>query len=214
MQPETTTVPDRIVNIKRPILWYNPTENQVNMWGGLPWISSAAPGSYSFTPTDGGGVVWDDSALPSSDGSSLDGLWGSAYATSPTTLYAIGGSDTYQGIQTPVKSMITNDLGTGTWTNETTLTGWADQLVFDSSLQYVPNFGKAGVLIGLTGAVWQDQSSQQQADPTAAGMSSVDIYDIDSSTWYTQQTTGEIAPPTYDFGAVGLASEDQASYEM
>lgn len=212
VQPEATDSSSVVTPIKGPMVWYNPAVNQVKMWGGLTFTGSQSPGSYSFSPVESGGVVWDEAVVPSDNGSPLDALWGSAYATSPTTFYGIGGTDTKDGVVTPVTSMFTEDFESGIWTNNTNADGFASRLTFDSKLNYVPNFGNAGLLIALSGESFENQSSYTLGD--VVGFQSVDVYDVDSNSWYSQQTTGEIPLPVYDFCAIGLESEDQGSYEM
>ena len=187
------------------------------MWGGLTFNKSELPGSYSFTPSDSGGVVWEETPSPNSEQGNigaLRGLWGSAYTTSPTTLYSLGGVDTTDGVITPVTSTVTNEFDTNTWTNDTSTTGFGGRLNFDSRIEYVPNFGGSGVLLALAGRVFQNQSSYIDGDFTLAGFSSVDVYDIDSKMWYSQQTTGDVPPDVSDFCTAGVESEDGGSYEM
>lgn len=187
------------------------------MWGGLTFNESELPGSYSFSPSGSGGVVWQESPAPSSDQGTigtLRGLWSSAYTTSPAALFSIGGVDTVDGVITPVSSMVINEFETDTWTNDTSTAGFGSELNFDSRVEYVPNFGDGGVLLALGGRVFQNQSSYTRGDYTLAGFSSVNVYDIDSRVWYSQQTTGDIPPQVSDFCTVGVESEDGGSYEM
>ena len=217
VDPQAVSTASLITHVKEPILWYNPSENEVHMWGGLTFNESELPGSYSFTPSDSGGVVWAETPSPNSEQGTigaLRGLWGSAYTAAPTTLYSLGGVDTTDGIITPVTSAVTNEFDTNTWVNDTSTAGFGTRLNFDSRLEYVPNFGASGVLIALTGRVFQNQSSYTDGGFTLAGFSSVDLYDIDSSTWYSQKTTGDIPPQVSDFCTVGADAEDRGSYEM
>ena len=214
VQPIAITDPLRFVDVKEPMLWYNPQENQVHKWAGLTFNASADPGSYSFVPTSGGGLSWTEAPVPSTGNGDLLGLWSSAYATSPTTLYSIGGADVVDGDAYPVTGMVTNDYETGLWTNETSADGFDSELTFDARIHYVPNFGDAGLLMALSGRHLPNQSSYQDGDFALGGLLSVDIYDIDTKTWYSQQTSGDVPPQVSDFCSVGLQSDDGGSYEM
>lgn len=214
VQPVTVSVPASVIDIKEPMLWYNQRENEVHMWAGLPFNESTSPGSYSFSPTSSGAVVWAESSVPSTGSGDLDGLWSSAYATSPTAFYSIGGANVVQGDVYPVKGMVTNDFETDTWTNETSVDGFDNRFTFDSRIHYVPNFGDAGLLVALSGRLLPNQSSYSDGDFSLAGFLSVDVYDINSRTWYSQQTTGSVPPQVSDFCSVGLQSDGGGSYEM
>lgn len=214
VDPVSISIFDLVTNVKLPQLWYNPVENSVHMSGGLTFNRSDIPGSYTFTPTGSGGVVWGEDALPSSNTGTLNGLWGTAYASSPAAFYSIGGVTTLDGVQTPVMSSVVNDFRSSTWVNDTNGNGFNTRLTFDSKMEYVPNFGDEGVLVALGGNIYQDQSLRDQENPTLADFSSVDVFDINSNTWYSQATQGEVPPVAYDGCTVGVASEDGGSFEM
>lgn len=212
--PLAVSVFSQLTHVKNPVLWYDPAQHAVNMWGGLTFNASESPGFYSFVPDNGGGVSWVQSTVPSSNGHALDGLWGSACAASPDELYCVGGVDTYHGNITPVRSMVENNFAAASWTNETHTNGYDDKLTFDSRMEYVPNFGSKGVLVVLSGRVFQNQSSYNDNETTLAGFSTVDIYDVAAEKWYSQDTQGAIPPEVTDFCSVGMQAEDGASYEM
>ena len=214
VDPIAISIPDLVKDVKGPMIWYNPIENRVHMWAGLPFDGSGRPGSYAFTPTASGGVIWSDTTLPSSNSGTLGGLWGSAYATSQTMFYSMGGQNTLDGIRALVKSSVTNDFKATTWMNETSIDGFDSRFTFGSKLEYVPNFGDEGVLIALGGMLFQNQSAYSEGVSTLAGLSSVDVFDIKNKKWYRQRTHGEIPPEMWDFCTVGLQSDDGASYEM
>jgi len=91
----------------------------------------------------------------------------------------------------------------------------------DSVLVYVPGWGEMGILIGLGGGSW---------DEFADSFETLDVYDIKTSEWYHQKTTGTApsnrvnacaviasAPDAssfqiYLFGGQNLASEEQTQY--
>lgn len=212
--PLAIDISSLVTHVKNPILWYNPQENKAHMWGGLPFNSTQLPGFYTFTPSDSGGVIWIESASPDNDAGVLQGLWGTAYASSPTALYSIGGVNTVEGDRVPVQCMVTNTSENGIWTNQTNVNGFGSRLNFDSRMEYVPNFGDEGVLVALSGRLFQNQSSYTEGDITLAGFSSVDIYDISKQKWYSQRPTRDVPVQVSDFCTVGLESDDGGSYEV
>ena len=71
----------------------------------------------------------------------------------------------------------------------------------DGSLVFVPGWGPMGVLIGLAGGTEYDFTHD---------LSTLDVYDIASSEWYHQQTTGE-APGVHVNPCTVIASAPDAS---
>jgi hypothetical protein len=45
-------------------------------------------------------------------------------------------------------------------------------------------------------------------------MRQVHVYDIANDKWYTQQTDGDIPPPTTEFCSVVASSQDEASHQV
>ncbi|KAI4915134.1 hypothetical protein J4E90_005173 [Alternaria incomplexa] len=74
----------------------------------------------------------------------------------------------------------------------------------DSSLVYVPGFGKEGLLIGLTGG----------DNATFTQMNTIDVYDIETSTWYKQSTSGKTPKYRVNPCTVVGAAADGSSYNI
>lgn len=74
----------------------------------------------------------------------------------------------------------------------------------DGVLVYVPGYGKNGIIVGLAGGT---------ADKFAQ-MNIVDIYDIDSSTWYKQSTSGKTPRPRANPCAVAASAADGTSTQI
>lgn len=72
-------------------------------------------------------------------------------------------------------------------------------------MQYVPNFGPAGVLIAGGG-----RNGESEALPS---FSSVQIYDLATDTWYEQPTTGDYPDGRVGFCMTGAASSNK-TYEI
>ncbi|KAI5373259.1 hypothetical protein J4E82_008016 [Alternaria postmessia] len=74
----------------------------------------------------------------------------------------------------------------------------------DSSLVYVPGFGDEGLLIGLTGG----------DNATFTQMNTIDVYDISTSTWYKQSTSGKTPKYRVNPCTVVGAAADGSSYNI
>ncbi|KAK8183100.1 hypothetical protein IWZ00DRAFT_368385 [Phyllosticta capitalensis] len=74
----------------------------------------------------------------------------------------------------------------------------------DGILVFVPGFGAEGILVGLAGGT----------NSTFTQMNVLDVYDIASSTWYKQATTGTAPKIRVNPCAVVAAAADGSSYNM
>lgn len=74
----------------------------------------------------------------------------------------------------------------------------------DSALVYVPGFGAEGMLIGVTGG----------DNATFTQMNVIDVYDIASSTWYKQSTSGKTPEYRVNPCTVVGAAADGSSYNI
>ncbi|KAF2457641.1 hypothetical protein BDY21DRAFT_391786 [Lineolata rhizophorae] len=74
----------------------------------------------------------------------------------------------------------------------------------DGLLVYVPGFGDEGILLGLAGGT----------NETFTQMNVIDIYDIATSRWYKQGTTGSTPKERVNPCAVVAAAPDGSSYNM
>ncbi|KAF4554633.1 Kelch motif-containing protein 2 [Elsinoe fawcettii] len=95
----------------------------------------------------------------------------------------------------------------GTWRNITT-GGVQDTAGFperaDGLLLYVPGYGAEGILIGLAGGT----------NTTFQQMSQLDVYDIATSTWYKQATTGSTPKIRVNPCAVVASAADGSSQNI
>ncbi|TAQ87907.1 hypothetical protein B7494_g3772 [Chlorociboria aeruginascens] len=74
----------------------------------------------------------------------------------------------------------------------------------DGVLVYVPGWGSEGILLGLAGGT----------NETFTEMNIIDIYDIASSTWYQQSTSGATPPIRVNPCAVVAAAPDGSSFNI
>jgi len=74
----------------------------------------------------------------------------------------------------------------------------------DGLLVYVPGYGKAGIILGLAGGT----------NATFTQMNVIDVYDIESSTWYKQATTGPTPEIRVNPCAVAVSAADGSSTQV
>ena len=74
----------------------------------------------------------------------------------------------------------------------------------DGVLVYVPGYGKQGVILGLAGG--NNQSFTQ--------LNTIDVYDIVTSEWYKQSTSGPTPPIRVNPCAVAVSAADGSSVEV
>ncbi|KAK4943459.1 hypothetical protein LTR10_016950 [Elasticomyces elasticus] len=74
----------------------------------------------------------------------------------------------------------------------------------DGVLVYVPGYGKSGILIGLGGGT----------NATLNQMNIIDVYDIGSSTWYKQATSGSTPQIRVNPCAVAVSAPDGSSTQV
>lgn len=75
----------------------------------------------------------------------------------------------------------------------------------DGALIYVPGWGQSGVLIGLAGGTESSFTND---------MSTLDVYDIATSQWYHQQTTGTAPGVRVNPCAVVASAPDASSFNI
>ncbi|KAI0484960.1 hypothetical protein GGR56DRAFT_616305 [Xylariaceae sp. FL0804] len=80
----------------------------------------------------------------------------------------------------------------------------------DGVLVYVPGWGPRGVLLGLGGGVVNDDDTQAGY----ASMSTIDVYDIETSEWYHQQTSGDAPQVRVNPCAVIFTAPDASSFNI
>ncbi|KAH7350207.1 kelch domain-containing protein [Plectosphaerella cucumerina] len=75
----------------------------------------------------------------------------------------------------------------------------------DAVLIFVPGWGAKGVLIGLGGGADEDLTEN---------METLDVFDVDTSEWYHQETTGDKPPNRVNPCAVIASAPDASSFQI
>jgi hypothetical protein len=112
-----------------------------------------------------------------------------------------------------VQGLIKYDFASGTWTNDSTINVTQSGYIVEAGAALAPNFGKAGFLIFIGGAIPNTQTFIFEGTAQLASMSVITLYDLESKTWYQQDATGDIPPERVEFCSVGAVSR-QNSFEM
>ncbi|KAK5628333.1 hypothetical protein RRF57_004048 [Xylaria bambusicola] len=96
-----------------------------------------------------------------------------------------------------------------TWAGEQNQDGFAERA--DGVLVYVPGWGPGGVLLGLGGGVVGDNDTTD----AFSSMTTIDVYDIASSQWYRQETSGDEIPEVrVNPCAVVFSAPDASSFNI
>ncbi|KAF7538370.1 hypothetical protein G7054_g3003 [Neopestalotiopsis clavispora] len=80
----------------------------------------------------------------------------------------------------------------------------------DGALVFVPGWGPSGILLGLGGGSTENNDTADQF----ASMSTIDVYDIESSEWYHQQTSGDTPNVRVNPCAVIFSAPDASSFNI
>ncbi|KAI1813196.1 hypothetical protein GGS20DRAFT_494749 [Poronia punctata] len=96
-----------------------------------------------------------------------------------------------------------------TWAGTQNQDGFTERA--DGVLVYVPGWGKGGILLGLGGGLVGDHETTDAFAP----MDTIDVYDIASSEWYHQETSGDEKPQVrVNPCAVVFSAPDASSFNI
>ncbi|KAI0423151.1 hypothetical protein F5X98DRAFT_382457 [Xylaria grammica] len=96
-----------------------------------------------------------------------------------------------------------------TWAGDQNQDGFTERA--DGVLVYVPGWGPGGILLGLGGGVVGDNDTTD----AFSSMTTIDVYDIASSQWYHQETSGNEAPQVrVNPCAVVFSAPDASSFNI
>ena len=137
--------------------------------------------------------------------------FGAPVASGNGTAYLLGGLDVFGKYHVPVSGLLSYNFSSRTVTN-TTVSASTDGFLQMGSMQYVPNFGSAGILVGAGGNHGYVKTSGEWASNWQA-FDTVQVLDIASGTWYDQVTTGTVPPFRMQYCMAGAASSNR-TYEI
>lgn len=166
--------------------------------GGGDWSSEIPSGSDDF----------DDMHLPSR----------SSYTTYENMGFSFGGelipdSDRDVSVQMQaVEGMITFDLESKTFSNESTPDVSPHGNMIGSTVEYVPSFGENGLVMIFGGFGYTLDVGSRPPEHTRR-FDNITMFDPKTREWYWQMSTGDIPPPRLDHCSVGVKS-GRDTYEM
>ena len=82
----------------------------------------------------------------------------------------------------------------------------------DGVLVYIPGFSDDGILLGMAGG--QQAGTYTDVSTSVTSLNIIDVYDIATSTWYRQSTSGTAPKPRVNPCAVVAAAADGSSYQV
>ncbi|KAI1137821.1 hypothetical protein F5Y05DRAFT_419260 [Hypoxylon sp. FL0543] len=118
--------------------------------------------------------------------------------------YANSGVDSLRSFGAPAGGAYRNI----TWGGIQNQDGFTERA--DGVLVYVPGWGPSGILLGLGGGVVGDHETTD----AFASMTTIDVYDIKTSTWYHQQTSGDAPQVRVNPCAVIFSAPDASSFNI
>lgn len=137
--------------------------------------------------------------------------FGAPVASGNGTAFLLGGLDVFGKYHVPVSGLISYSFSNQTLSN-TSVSASTDGFLQMGSMQYVPNFGPAGILVSAGGNHGYVKSSGEWASNWQA-FDTVQVLDIASGTWYDQVTTGNVPPFRMQYCMAGAASSNR-TYEI
>ena len=183
------------------------------------WTSQPTPSTTAGDNSDGGGQPVQDSAegagvnVPELGrgfyfGGHLDAFTTEGWSTWIARVYLKSMIEyTFPGFTNPSISGTQQAGSAGIWRNITS-GGLQDSAGFperaDGLLIYVPGFSTDGILLGLAGGT----------NATFTQMNVIDVFDIASSTWYKQSTSGTTPPYRVNPCSVALSAPDGSSVNI
>jgi hypothetical protein len=204
--------PSGLTNFKHEALWWIPKTSRILVFGGQPYTTTANS-IWALNPDGNGAGTW------SQQYSSSDSIWKSlnwpyygSIAASSTTGYSLGGGVLYGNMLQAITGMVELDFESSQWSNITTAGQYSSSgMSTDGAAQFVPSFGKAGILVLLGGSA---PLSSFDAGIKLRSMSNITIYDPSSKLWYSQTATGDVPASRSDICIVGAQSTNSSTYEM
>lgn len=190
---------------RRPDIWYDPAADMVYsasgdfyVFGGDPFDLDVAPSLWGFRPQRNGSVVWE-----AQSSNITSNVAGASTATSSTDHVSLGGYRVAGSPNNPqnfaMEEFLSFNFGNRSLYNQT-LSG---QQYFKGEAQYVPIYGKQGVILFFGG---QTQNSIVELDI-------IRVYDIDTGTFFNQPASN--APSArYASCSIAAGGSSNRSYEM
>jgi len=175
-----------------------------------------------MTQFGNGTVSWEVAPSPDENGLSTNAAapFGCASVSSDTTFYCLGGANVPNATLIPgsqstlllVQGLVQYNFANRTWSTISTPGTASANYIIEARAAFASNFGNSGFLVFIGGSEL-DESFIFGDNVQLVSMAVITLFDIASSTWYTQEATGEIPPGRIEFCSVAAASQNH-SFEM
>ena len=229
VQIQATDFPSSFPHMKSPTLWLDESSNLIWFFNGETSFITATDADplsiWAFSPDKSGSGTWKENNSPTDDVfNNLTRSYGCGSTYSPTAGYCLGGyasehtTPNYDGSGSTLAlgGMQIFDFADKSWSNISSAgasaSGWNVWPVF----QYVPAYGRSGVIVLVGGDTptnqndGNDASGQEPLRP----MSNVTVYDIYNQRWLSQTATGDVPMGRLEPCFVGAQGGDNSTYEM
>lgn len=208
-----------MIAARQPPLFYDAEQKTVNRYGGWPYQGNDYPSTVWSFPAGSANMDWQQGPNASSKGLPADSLgpYAAAHAYSDKAFFSYGGSfEPYnsRSHMAVLSGLVVQNFSDGTWSNHSTVFAGREQYRTQARAVFSPNFGDEGFLVVVGGEAPPTGSSVYYEGRAMVDMSTITLYDIANRAWSVQTATGDIPPLRSEFCAVGIASEDNTTFEM
>ena len=208
--------PEAFPLARRPMLWADPLNNSISSFGGWVYDYSKDLTMWTFPATEANHGSWtEDHDQPNNVSATFGGLC----ATSSSSFYTLGGVAAL-GVGSAGTLWANPNIGildfkSNQWTNESSA-GFGSGFAALGQAQYVPTFGRRGIIVYLGGFAPSSQSFTANTDGATklTEMSTVYIYDIAGKNFSLQSTSGDAPPGRWSFCMVGAEDTSQNTFDM
>ncbi|KAK8003967.1 carbohydrate esterase family 5 protein [Apiospora arundinis] len=223
------TVPIKVIPKNAPVfdeaaLWVDEAQNAMYMWGGQgPWGNLTK--DKTLWGFDAGSQQW-SKKTPSNVDVFMNLVRTSlaAHTTCRGTGFYLGGfvsswtdptAKPGGGNNFPAPGMLTYDMASGGWANQSTAALNTYGNIVSGSLSCLPTFGtdNKGLVMVLGGEIARPDNYDPNGDGLVS-LSNITFWDMETETWHSQLATGDIPSPRSRACVVAASNEKSGSYEL
>lgn len=205
--------PSDLPNAQASTLWYNANASSVLSFGGQTYGASSTT-TWALHPDGTGAGSWSQVSFNDPNWQSIGRPAYGLDAASSTAGYSLGGtvSNGDGSKNYAVPGLVTFDFASGKWSNLSTIgTYSASGLAVGGSSQFVPLYGKSGVILMIGGSI---PSAPGDTDGPLRVLSNITVFDVATQKWYSQTATGDVPQARNVTCVVGAQGSNGSSYEM
>ncbi|KAI1871918.1 hypothetical protein JX265_005904 [Neoarthrinium moseri] len=191
-------------------LWVDQSTKSMYMWGGQgPWGNLSKTRDLWRFEQEGSAGSWSKQAAANPD------VFMSIKRSTVAEITTCNGMGFYAGgfgsvwtdnsfatgsLGTPVPGMLTYNMTSGIWTNNSMAAVNRYETLIGGSAACLPSFGTSGKGMMMTiGGEIARREGYNSSEPNLVGLGNLTFWDIETQTWFSQQTTGDIPSPRSKF---------------